>query len=41
MQHHNILCRLGCLGPGLSTDSSPIGPELCRILDMDFREILF
>jgi hypothetical protein len=28
-------------GPGLSIVSGPLGPEICRILDMDLRERLF
>ena|SRR3712207_1408432 len=37
MQHHNIWGLGFGAGPGLS---GPIGPGLCRIPDMDFRESL-
>ena len=39
--HPHKKCGLGFgTRPGISAASDPIGPRLCRILDMNFREIL-
>jgi hypothetical protein len=41
MRHHNIWGSAYGAGAGLSGILVPVGPGLCRILQMNFREFLF
>jgi hypothetical protein len=41
MRHHNMWNPGPCRCGPLRSVSGPVGPELCTILDTDFRELYF